>query len=279
MSRLRAVLVAIVGVAFVAVGITIGLATRPTGSNGATGGVILLALVALVVGLWKIRGTPDASGAGPAVPWADDDRFATPAPERTDREPPLSSDGLARVVERAGRTAREAETVDDGLAVVRPVLRETLCDALVQGGRTRADVRAAIDGGNWTDDRVAASVLSSDVEPPPRPFRDRLRAWLFPERVVRRRTRRAMGAVAEAADEALPSVPGQTAPRSVPVLQPRLEELRRGAGGELQRAVDPDAIARGPGPSRRHRGDGTTGSPGRGDGTADRRDDQEVSDA
>lgn len=245
MSRLRTIAVALVGVAFVATGIAIAVATQPTRSEGTTGGMILLALLAVVVGLWKIRGTLDSSANGPPAPWAEEG-FATPAPERTDRKPPLSSDGLTRVVDAAGRTARESETVDEGLAVVRPVLRTALRDALVQGGESRSAAEAAIDDGRWTDDQVAASVLSAGVEPPTRSIRERLRAWLFPERVIRRRTGRAMRAVAEAANEALPAVPGQAAPRSVPVLQPRLEELRRGASGELQRAANPAAIARGP---------------------------------
>ncbi len=247
MSWLRTIFAALVGIAFVAVGISIGLESQPTEADGRTAGMILIALVALGVGLWKIRGTPDGTASAPAVPWTDE-AFATPTPERADREPPLSSDGLARVVDRAGETARLSETVDEGMAVVRPVLRETLCEALVQGGDSREAALSAIDDGTWTDDPVAASVLSSDVEMPPQPFRDRLRAWLFPERAVRHRTRRAMDCVAAAADDALAAVPGQRAPRSVPVVQPRLEELQRGADGELQRAVNPDAIARGPRP-------------------------------
>ncbi|WP_247002990.1 DUF7269 family protein [Halosolutus gelatinilyticus] len=246
MSRYRHAIIALLGLAFVALGLTLGLGSRPeSGSDGPTVALVLLALAAIAVGIRKLRGTPDPNAGEAAAPWADEE-FATPAPERTDREPPLSSDGLARVVDEAGAAARRAETVDEGVAVVRPVLRETLRDALVQGGRSRTAVEAAIDDGSWTDDPVAASVLSPTVDPPPRPLRDRLRTWLFPERTVRGRTRRTMAAVAEAAEGALPTVPGRTAPRTVPVLQPRLEELRRGAGGELQRAVDPNAVAGGP---------------------------------
>lgn len=261
MSRRRYAIVAILGLAFVGLGLTIGLGSRPEpGSDGPTAVLVLLALAALAIGIRKLRSAPDPSAGDSAAPWADEE-FATPAPERTDREPPLSSDGLARVIEKAGETARRAETVDEGVAVVRPVLRGTLRDALVQGDRSRADAEAAIDDGSWTNDRVAASVLSPTVDAPPRPLRDRLRAWLFPEHAVRRRSRRAMAAVAEAADEALPTVPGRTAPRTVPVLQPRLEELRRGAGGELQRAVDPNAIARGPRPARSADDPGSEGGP------------------
>jgi len=269
MSRLQTLLAALVGIGFVAAGIAIGLDSQPSQSEGVTAGLVLIALLAAAIGCWKIRGQLDATTPTAAVPWADS-TFATPAPERSDREPPLSSDELAGVIERAGDAARTSGSIDEGMAIVRPPLREALSGALVQGGDSREAVESAIDDGSWTDDRLAASVLSASVEPPPRPFRDRLRTWLFPERTVRRRTGHAMGCVAAVADEALPAVPGQHAPRNVPVLQPRLETLQRGAGGELQRAVNPDAVRRGPRPRRSVFGvadrsganaaDGTTGA-------------------
>ncbi|PSQ44233.1 hypothetical protein BRD07_00530, partial [Halobacteriales archaeon QS_9_68_42] len=105
-------------------------------------------------------------------------------------------------------------------------------------------VEAAIEEGTWTDDRLAASVLSPSVDPPTRSLRGRVWAWLYPERAVRRRVRRATDAVAAAADEALPAVPGESAARTVPVVRPTLSDLQRGVG--LQRAVAPTAVARGP---------------------------------
>ncbi|SER28400.1 DUF58 domain-containing protein [Natrinema salaciae] len=252
MRRRRQLVVALCGLVVVAVGAVLGFYGAEE-SGGAGGLVVLIALVAFGLGVWKIRGTPGTSGGdrdAPTVPWAPDEPFANPAPERTDRDPALSSDALAGVIEAAGEEARDAGTVADGLAVVRPPLREALLDALERGGWSRSDAEAALADGSWTDDRVAASVLAAAVDPPTRPLRERVRAWLYPERVVRRRARRATGAVAEVADDALPTVPGQTAPRSVPVLQPRLEDLQRGADGRLQRAVEPRATARGPGPTR-----------------------------
>ncbi|WP_049922052.1 DUF7269 family protein [Halopiger djelfimassiliensis] len=245
-------LLVLVALAFVALGVTLGLGGRPAepSSDGTTVGVVLLALVAVVLALRKVWGSLDTSADAPATPWAPDEPFATPAPERTDRNPPLSSDEFTAVIETAGAAARDGGTVADGLAVVRPPLRETLLDALEHGGHSRSEAEAMLADGTWTDDRIAASVLDERVRAPVRSRRERLRAWLFPERVVRRRAGRAMAAVAEAADDALPAVPGQTAPRTVPVLQPRLEDLRRGADGRLQRAVDPGAIARGPRPPR-----------------------------
>ena len=240
------------GVGAVAVGVPFAMDDQVawTWTTGTRFGAVLIAFLAVGIAARKIRGSLDAVGDGPAVPWATEESFATPAPERTARDPPLSSDGLAAVIDDAGATARESGTVADGLAVVRPALREALLEALEAGGRSKTDAVHAVATGAWTDDPVAASVLEERIDPPDRPLRDRVRAWLFPERVVRERSRRATAAVAEAADDALPTVPGQTAPRTVPVLQPRLEELERGADGGLQRAVDPTATARGPEPVR-----------------------------
>ncbi|MFC7196011.1 hypothetical protein ACFQL4_17525 [Halosimplex aquaticum] len=90
--------------------------------------------------------------------------------------------------------------------------------------------------GAWTDDPVAAAVLDERVEPPRRSLRGRIRAWLFPERIVRRQAARAVAAIADAADEELPPVVGQRAPRTVPTLAPALGSLQRSVDGTLQRA-------------------------------------------
>ncbi|QRV13424.1 phage holin family protein [Haloterrigena salifodinae] len=245
-------LVVVLGIAFVVAGLLFGLEAQPAWAWTASVafGVFVLALVAVAVGGAKIRGALDTTADAPPVSWAPGDSFAAPTPERSDPTPELSSDEVASVIERAGERARHRETVEDGLEVVRPPLREALGEALVAGGQSREAVKATLADGSWTDDRLAASVLEPSINPPDRPFRERIRAWLFPERVARDRSRRATGAIAEAADEALPSVPGQSAPRTKPVLQPRLEELRRGADGRLQRAVDPTATVRGPRPPR-----------------------------
>ena len=248
-SASRSALVVLVGLALVALGLS--LALGPGAGHRATPGVIsalvFTGLCALAGALWKIRGTLDDTSSAP-VPWADDGGFATPAPERTSVVYPLSSDSFGAVIETAGSVAREEGTVTDGLSVVRPPLRDVLTSALVTAGHSPDAVREALESGSWTDDPVAASVLESSVSPPETSIRERVVAWLFPERVVHERTRRAMQAVAEAADEALPTVPGQTAPRPVPIVQPRLEDLQRDATGTLQRAVDPHAVVRGPGP-------------------------------
>ena len=205
-------------------------------------------LAAILVGLgataWRLR-----VGRGWARDAADGGGVAPPdRPERSTVEAPVAGRGLAALIQRAGRAAREGETVDDGIEVVRPALREALGAALVQGGASVASTRAALDDGSWTDDRVAAAVLSGSVDPPARPFRRRLWAWLYPERAVRRRVDRAVQAVAEAADDALPAVPGQTAPRTIPVTWPSVDRLGEGVDAPLRPAIDPKTVERGPSP-------------------------------
>jgi uncharacterized protein (DUF58 family) len=230
------------GLLFVVVGLY--LAVVPSGTI-TTEVVFVLVLAFIVLGtllgaLWKIRGTLD-------VAWAPDEPFANPAPERTTSDYSLSNAAFVTDIEEAGENARGG-TVEDGITSIRPLLRETLCDTLVQSGRSHEEAQRMLADGTWTDDRIAASVLDSDIPPPRQSLRERVRAWLFPEKVVRQHVRRATQAVAETADETLSTVPGQNAPRTVPIVQPRLEDLWRDADGSLQRAVDPMAVARGPRP-------------------------------
>lgn len=253
MSRRRRTAIAAVGLALVAWGsfLAVRAPTGPSLSAPTAVALGLVAMVGLAGALWKVRGRLDSAGDETAVAWDPEGEFARPAPERTDESRPLSSIAFATVVSEAGATARSEGTVADGIAEIRSPLREALLDALSAGDRTRSDARRMVAEGSWTDDDVAAAVLDGSVSPPARTIRERIEAWLYPERVVRRRTRRAMGAVAAAAEDALPTVPGERAPRTVPVTQPTLEDLRRGADGRLQRAVDrPDGRPRAGGRAR-----------------------------
>jgi len=241
----RQLLVAVAGFALVLGGAALAvLAEWPSSSTVETGLLVAVALFALLLAALKIRTSPAAANSGRSSA----EPFASPPPEEVASEYPLSSVALARILDGAGETARREGTVEDGIDVVRPALRDTLIGALTQGGSSAESVEDLLDSGGWTDDRVAASVLSEHVDPPDRSIRTRLEAWLFPERVVRRRARRATEAVAVAAEAALPTVPGQTAPRTVPTVTTSLSELQRGVDGRLQRASDPMAIARGPSP-------------------------------
>lgn len=237
------------GAVLVVVGLAAALAVPGGTDPSSLGGGLLFAVVlaSLVAVVAKTRGSLDEPAG--AVPWSGGDAFGEPAPERAADDRPLSSVALPRTVDRAAARAQDG-TVDDGIEVVRSPLRGTLESALVAGGRPGSEARRAVESGAWTDDPVAASVLSPDVDPPPQSLRDRVVAWLFPERVLRKRVRRATGEVARAADEALPTVPGQTAPRTVPVVRPPLERLRRGVDDNLSEPADPGAVDRGPTPPR-----------------------------
>ena len=197
-------------------------------------------LGALLVGLQSLLGStaPDDERIAPA-PWTSAGGIVDQAPERTTDEHPLSGDALATEIERAGAVAREQGTVAAGLAELRPTLRAAVLDALVRGGMERAEAEDAVGAGTWTDDAAAAATLSEDVVRPDWGFRERIRAWLFPERLVRREARRAVHEIGRVASAEVPVVPGRSAPRTVPVVRPGLGELRRGADGELQAATEP----------------------------------------
>lgn len=236
MSRLRTAglvalgLVAIVG----AIAVAFTASPGPAGSGPSALGVLVV-LVGLALALVKLWRDPDEPAAAPA-PWHEGGELAAEAPERTPDEDRVSGTALTAHAEAARDRARSGETVAEATTAVGEPLREALIEALVVGGRGRDAARRAVDEGTWTDDPVAAAVLSPDVAPPERSLRRRVSIWLFPERAVRRRTRRAVSAVAAVADDDLPPVVGQRAPRPVPVLAPPLEDLQRAADGELQRA-------------------------------------------
>ena len=243
----RDAVVGALGAALILVGVALAAIGPPT-ADLSTGAEVLFAFVvvgALVGAVLKLRGTAGGAGDAPGVAWAPGAAFGSPRPEDAATDHDLSGAAIAAFVDRAATRGRELG-IDEGVAVVRPQLRETLAGALVAGGRERRAVETAIEDGTWTDDDVAASVLSAAVDPPARSLRHRVRAWLYPERAVRRRVRRAVDAVAAVADEALPAVPGEAATRTVPVVRPTLSELQRGVDGRLQAAEDPTAVARGP---------------------------------
>jgi len=226
------------GLLLVAAGAVIGLigTPEPAASGPGAAGVLVL-LVCVLVAFWKLLRTPDDPAISPS-PWAADDGFTREYLETTPTDDAVSGTDLAERVEAAVTQARDDGSVDGSVGPVREPLRATLTEALVQGGHDPDTVKAQLAAGSWTDDPVAAAVLDESVAPPDRPFRARLRAWLFPEKAVRKRCARAMAAVSVAADDALPTVVGQRAPRPVPVVAPAVADLQRAADGSLQRAID-----------------------------------------
>jgi len=238
MRRVTMLLVGL-GTALVGLGAGLGLlADEP--AAGVPGWMAALAgLVVFVLALWKLVRSPGGDGVAPA-PWSEGGAIVSDPPEGTPKTDPISGTALSDVVEAAASEARE-ETVEAGLATVRGPLRETLVAALERGGWDRARIESALADGSWTDDPVAAAIVDETVVPPERPLRRRVWAWLFPGKAVRHRTARAVGAVARAAEAALPPVVGQRAPRPIPVVEPTLDDLQRAADGSLRRAVEGSA--------------------------------------
>ena len=240
MNRRRVGLAAAVlcGLLLVAAGAVIGLigTPEPAASGPGAAGVLVL-LVCVFVAFGKLSGPPDDPSISPS-PWTADDEFTEGFLETTPTDDAVSGTELAERVEAAVAQARDDGSVAGSVGPVRKPLRAALTEALVHGGHDRDTVKAQLAAGTWTDDPVAAAVLDEAVTPPDRPFRVRLRAWLFPEKAVRKRCARAMAAVSVAADDALPTVVGQRAPRPVPVVAPTVDDLQRAADGSLQRAVD-----------------------------------------
>ena len=234
------------GLAAVVAGLALAVAEPapiPPGSSDSAATILAGIGILLVAGylLWRARGrrTP-ADPRAPAAPWTGAGAMLDRAPERTPPAETLAGDALGRQIEEACRVAEEDGSVAAGLATVRPTLRAATREILVAAGSSPTEATTRLDEGEWTDDRVAASVLSREVAPPSRSLRERLRAWLFPERVVRRRVGRAVAAI-DGAAAALPPVPGQDAPRTKPVAPPRLETLAVGPDGSLRRGAADDS--------------------------------------
>lgn len=243
---MRGAIVAVLGIATL-VGAVAFLLTNP-GTALDNPGLIALAVLVGIAGfigaLLKIASGEPADDVA-AAPWADSGAFVERAPERSAADHELSGQQLAATVEDAAQTARDEGTVAAGVEVVRPRLRETLLSVLVQSGTDRATAERRLAAGTWTEDPTAAALLDDEVDHPGWSLRERFRAWLFPERVLRRDVQTTMQAIAAVADRELATVPGQHAPRTVPVLKPTLADLQRGADGQLQRAVDPLAARSG----------------------------------
>ncbi|RXK51951.1 DUF7269 family protein [Halorientalis pallida] len=231
LSRLRIAfgVVAILASLVIAVRATVSGAV-PESNSALRYIAILLVLVAVGWALWRVgKSEPVESATGPLL---------SPAPERTPADTALSGRALADTTIEAGERARAARSVAVGVDTVRPTLSRALEDALVAGGADRSAARESIRAGTWTDDPVARAVCSSTVSMPERSVRARLAGWLYPERELRRRVRRAVAAIDAAAGEALPTVPGQDAPKRVRIVRPRLETLQRDVDGSLQPAAD-----------------------------------------
>ncbi|MFC7141952.1 hypothetical protein ACFQMA_19205 [Halosimplex aquaticum] len=235
MKRVLVALAVLIGTLGIAAALALAVVLTPVTATEAGAGAALVALAGGVIAVAKLYRSADDETVAPA-PWTDDAALVAGMPEETADPADVTGEAFAKVVDEACERAAAGETVEDGFEVVRPRLREALTRVLVAGGTDREGVEDLLASGAWTDDPVAAAVLDERVEPPRRSLRGRIRAWLFPERIVRRQAARAVAAIADAADEELPPVVGQRAPRTVPTLAPALGSLQRSVDGTLQRA-------------------------------------------
>lgn len=173
------------------------------------------------------------------VPWSDSGPIVDTRPEAAPSTYPLSGWKFARTVSEAAETARKRRQTDPGVDIVREPLRDVYIDAMVAGGGNREAAERDLETGSWTDDVVAAAVLSPEVAFPSRRLRQRVMDWLFPDRAVRRVTLRAVAAVAETTADRIPPVVGQNAPRNIPIYRPSLATLRQGPDGTVQTPPQP----------------------------------------
>ncbi|AWB28139.1 DUF7269 family protein [Halococcoides cellulosivorans] len=194
-------------------------------------GTALAALVGIVGVCWSSYRVLRRSGGGvPSI------QPPERSPERSRRAATVSGRDLLDPLEAATGAIRGADDLERAAERVRPVLRATLIEVYEASGADRATAERDLAAGAWTDDSTAAALLDPAVEPPARPLSVRIERWLFPERVFRRRVNRAVDAIVHTAEDRLPTVAGQTAPRPVPITDPPLAELRRTVDGRLEPA-------------------------------------------
>lgn len=161
-----------------------------TAVDATTLGLVAGVLATLYLG-WSARSQPASETVSAAS--RSETRFemaATAPPETvTAQRQRLAAGWVDDDVEEA------IEHGGDALAETRSQLRSTATHAYA----TAADVtpeaaRAAVDGGEWTADRMAATFLAGP-EGPSASLGARLRLWLFPARERRRRIERSITAI------------------------------------------------------------------------------------
>jgi hypothetical protein len=234
------------GLGLLALGVVIGLSSPPTTASGAPAWLsALVGLLVVVLSAWKLLRRPGDEQVAPA-PWTPEGALVETRPEETPDTDRISGTAFTEHIEAAAADARREDTVDAGLTAIRTPLQETLVAVLEQGGWDESRIDRALAEGSWTDDPVAAAVVDERVSPPVRSLRRGVWAWLFPEKAVRHRAALTVGAIAGTADEVLPPVVGQHAPRPVPIVEPTVEDLRRAADGSLRRAVEGQAAVQSP---------------------------------
>ncbi|MFB6122208.1 MAG: hypothetical protein ABEJ78_01945 [Haloferacaceae archaeon] len=126
--------------------------------------------------------------------------------DRLRAQPPevATADGSAVAGERFDESLAAATASPTSASEVRETLRDVVVD--VERSHLRVDgvddeaVAAAVDAGEWTDDRIAAAFVA-DGDAVSYPLRQRLYAWMDPAGAFDGRVRRTVGAIEDRLDE------------------------------------------------------------------------------
>lgn len=116
-----------------------------------------------------------------------------------------SPDHAVRLVAIYGRRAKRATEIEDEIEHYLQELATTAADTYAMSvGCDTEQANRAIESGQWTDDRVAAAFLATDLDSEVSfTAWERLNAWLAPERVFRARVQRVLAEVESYADSYL----------------------------------------------------------------------------
>ena len=114
-------------------------------------------------------------------------------------------DHSTRLVAIYGRRAQSATEVDADTERYLQDLAATAADTYAMAvGCDEATAERAVETGQWTDDRVVAAFLATDLDSEVSfTAWERFNAWLAPERVFRARVRRVLGEIERYADSYL----------------------------------------------------------------------------
>jgi len=114
-------------------------------------------------------------------------------------------DHSARLVAIYGRRAQSATEVDTDIERYLQDLAATAADTYAMAvGCDETTAERAVETGRWTDDRVVAAFLATDLDSEVSfTAWERFNAWLAPERVFRARVRRVLGEIERYADSYL----------------------------------------------------------------------------
>ena len=191
-------LLGLVGLATLALALAAGLTPRVVADLPGGGTVLSTlrdlggrAVVGVVGGLlttlaWRFAGSSGRIRTDERL-----DAHRTQPPEEVTVDPAtVTGGGVQRRFEtaiEAGEPERAADALRDrAIAVERATV-----------GVDRATAVERVDGGEWTDDKLAASVVGRDVAIP---VWARLRSWLDPASETRRRLRRTVAALSDRLD-------------------------------------------------------------------------------